>query len=69
MTENYTSIITKLFESEKTSYRIAKDTGLSTQLIDKYRIGDGKVSNMRLDTAEILVKYAKSEKIASYDKI
>lgn len=62
MTENYTSIITKLLESKITSYKIAKDTGLSTQLIDKYRTGNGKINNMRLDTAETLVNYAKKKK-------
>lgn len=68
MKKTYMETIAKLFNSKLTSYKIAKDTGLSTQLIDKYRIGGSKLENMKLGTAETLVKYANSEKTVSTNK-
>lgn len=68
MKKTYMETIAKLFNSKLTSYKIAKDTGLSTQLIDKYRTGKSKLENMKLGNAETLVKYANSEKTVSTNK-
>lgn len=58
----YTEKIEELFASNLTSYKIAKETGLSTQYIDNYRSSQrSKIQNMRLDKAEILVKYIDSK--------
>ena len=48
----YTEKIEKLIDLDLTSYRIAKETGISTQYIDKIRS-----ENIGLGKAEILVKY------------
>lgn len=53
----YTDIINRLLSSSLTSYRIAKDTGNSTQFVDNYRSGSSKVENMALGKAEKLVEY------------
>jgi len=53
----YTDIINRLLSSSLTSYRIAKDTGNSTQFVDNYRNGGSKVENMALGKAEKLVEY------------
>lgn len=56
--KSYTEIVTRLLKGKLTSYRIAKDTGIPVQTIDKYRTGKSKIENMSLDRAETLVKYA-----------
>ena len=53
----YTEMIQQLFDSEITSYRIAKDCGLSPQYVDNYRVGKSKIKNMALGKAEKLVEY------------
>lgn len=68
MNKTYMETIAKLFNSKLTSYKIAKDTGLSTQLIDKYRTGKSKIENMALGNAELLVDYAKKVAVVSVSK-
>lgn len=68
MEKTYMETIAKLFNSKLTSYKIAKDTGLSTQLIDNYRTGKSKIENMALGKAELLVKYATSIQVVSVSK-
>lgn len=68
MEKTYMETIAKLFNSKLTSYKIAKDTGLSTQLIDKYRTGKSKIENMALGNAELLVDYAKKVAVVSVGK-
>ena len=53
----YTEKIEKLIDLDLTSYRIAKETGISTQYIDKIRSGKTAIENIGLGKAEILVKY------------
>lgn len=53
----YTDKIRKLFDSDCTSYSIAKDTGLSPQYVDNYRKGNSKLKNMALGKAEVLINY------------
>lgn len=51
-------LITKLFESDITTYRIAKDTGLSQGTLDRYRSGQSDIGNMNLKTAKELEELA-----------
>ncbi|WP_232620605.1 hypothetical protein [Enterococcus faecalis] len=53
----YTEKIEKLMGMDLTSYRIAKETGISTQYIDKIRSGKTAIENIGLGKAEALVKY------------
>ncbi|EGO8594491.1 TPA: XRE family transcriptional regulator [Enterococcus faecalis] len=53
----YTEKIERLIEMDLTSYRIAKETGISTQYIDKIRSGKTAIENIGLGKAEALVKY------------
>ncbi|EGO5190441.1 XRE family transcriptional regulator [Enterococcus faecalis] len=53
----YTEKIEKLLDMDLTSYRIAKETGISTQYIDKIRRGKTAIENIGLGKAEALVKY------------
>ena len=68
MTKTYTEIITKLLKGKLTSYKIAKDTGLTPQYIDNYRTGKSKIENMALGKAELLVDYAKKVDVISVGK-
>ena len=49
--------IKKLLASDLTSYKIAKDCGMSPQYIDNYRTGRSKIENMALGKAEKLINY------------
>lgn len=53
----YTEKIEKLINMDLTSYRIAKETGISTQYIAKIRSGKTAIENIGLGKAELLVKY------------
>ncbi|EGO5243168.1 XRE family transcriptional regulator [Enterococcus faecalis] len=53
----YTEKIEKLIHLDLTSYRIAKETGISTQYIDKIRSGKTAIENIGLGKAEALMKY------------
>ncbi|MBG9981763.1 hypothetical protein HZY86_01395 [Aerococcaceae bacterium DSM 111020] len=54
---NLVEKIEQLLASDITSYRIAKDNGLSPQYIDNYRVGNSKIENMALGKAETLINY------------
>lgn len=49
--------VNRVLGSKLTSYKIAKDCGLSPQFIDNYRTGKSKVENMALGKAQILASY------------
>lgn len=68
MEKTYTETIIKLLNGKLTSYKIAKDTGLTPQFLDNYRTGKSKVENMALGKAELLVKYATSTQVVSVSK-
>lgn len=51
--------VSKLLNSDITSYEINRHTGITRQLIDKYRSGKSELKNMTLETAEKLYNYAK----------
>lgn len=53
----YLERITKLFNKDIKTSEISKETGLSHQLITKYRSGDAKIENMQLKSAEEIIKY------------
>ena len=53
--------IEELLNSEISSYKIAKDSGVAYSLLSDYRNGKRKIENMTLQVANKLLRY--SEKI------
>lgn len=49
--------IEELLNSEISSYKIAKDSGVAYSLISDYRNGKRKIENMTLQVAKKLIKY------------
>lgn len=62
--------IEELLKSDLTSYKIAKETGITVQQIDRYR-KSSKVGNITLDNAIKLYNYYKKRgmDMRNYDKI
>lgn len=54
---NVTSLIELVRGKSITSYRVAKSTGISRQLIDMYVQGAYDIDNMKLKVAETLSDY------------
>ncbi|WP_164683904.1 hypothetical protein [Streptococcus hyointestinalis] len=50
--------IQQLFESDVTTYRISKETGIRISVIDGYRNNTSKLENMTLKIAGKLCDYA-----------
>lgn len=61
--------IEELLKSEISSYKIAKDSGVSFSLISDYRNGKRKIENMTLQVAKRLLRYAEKLKMRNYDKM
>ena len=61
--------IEELLNSEISSYKIAKDSGVSYSLISDYRNSKRKIENMTLQVANKLIKYTEELKMRNYDKI
>ena len=66
--EQAESEIKRLLDSNRTSYEIGKRSGISNQVIDRYRKGTNVIENMTLKTAKKLlelenVKIGKAPKI------
>lgn len=59
MIEKIKAEIEKILNSDDTSYRIAKETGIAVQIIDRYRQGKSKIENMTLKNAEKILKFGK----------
>ncbi|MGX7091164.1 helix-turn-helix domain-containing protein [Hutsoniella sourekii] len=58
--KEYIKMIEKLiFDSDITTYRIAKETGIATQVLDRYKNGGSKIENMSLKNASKLVDFYK----------
>lgn len=57
MIEKIKAEIEKILNSDDTSYRIAKETGIAVQIIDRYRQGKSKIENMTLKNAEKILKF------------
>ncbi|MGP0637790.1 hypothetical protein ACTRV7_05120 [Staphylococcus xylosus] len=52
--------IQKLLDSDISSYKIGKETGVSNSIIQRLRKGERTIGNLTLDTAEKLYEYAKA---------
>ena len=61
--------IEELLNSEISSYKIAKDSGVSYSLISDYRNAKRKIENMTLQVANKLIKYTEELKMRNYDKM
>ena len=62
--EQAESEIKELLDSGMTSYEIGKSSGISNQVIDRYRKGTNVIENMTLKTAKKLLElgYIKKER-------
>ena len=49
-----------LLDSNRTSYEIGKRSGISNQVIDRYRKGTNAIENMTFKTAKKLLELKKS---------
>ena len=56
--------IKRLLDSNMTSYEIGKRSGISNQVIDRYRKGTNAIENMTLKTAKKIIElgYIKKER-------
>ena len=61
--------IEELLNSEISSYKISKDSGVAYSLISDYRNGKRKLENMTLQVAKKLIKYSEELNMRNYDKI
>ena len=61
--------IEELLNSEISSYKIAKDSGVSYSLISDYRNAKRKIENMTLHVAKKLIRYSEELKMRNYDKM
>lgn len=61
--------IEELLNSEISSYKISKDSGVAYSLISDYRNGKRKLENMTLQVANKLIKYTEELKMRNYDKM
>lgn len=61
--------IEDLLNSEISSYKIAKDSGVSYSLISDYRNSKRKIENMTLQVANKLIRYTEELKMRNYDKM
>lgn len=61
--------IEELLNSEISSYKIAKDSGVSYSLISDYRNNKRKIENMTLQVANKLIRYSEELKMRNYDKM
>lgn len=61
--------IEELLNSEISSYKIAKDSGVSYSLISDYRNSKRKIENMTLQVANKLIRYTEELKMRNYYKM
>ena len=61
--------IEDLLNSEISSYKISKDSGVAYSLISDYRNGKRKLENMTLQVAKKLIRYSEELKMRNYDKM
>ena len=54
--------IEELLNSEISSYKIAKDSGVTYSLLSDYRNGKRKIENMTLQVAKKLIRYSEELK-------
>ena len=58
-----------LLDSNRTSYEIGKRSGISNQVIDRYRKGTNAIENMTLKTAKKLLELSENVKIGKAPSI
>lgn len=58
--------IEELLNSEISSYKMAKDSGVPYSLISDYRNGKRKIENITLQVANKLIKYTEELKMRNY---
>ncbi len=61
--------IEELLNSEISSYKISKDSGVAYSLISDYRNSKRKLENMTLQVANKLIRYSEELKMRNYDKM
>ena len=61
--------IEELLNSEISSYKISKDSGVTYSLLSDYRNGKRKIENMTLQVANKLIRYTEELKMRNYDKM
>lgn len=61
--------IEELLNSEISSYKISKDSGVAYSLISDYRNSKRKIENMTLQVAKKLIRYSEELKMRNYDKM
>lgn len=61
--------IEDLLNSEISSYKISKDSGVAYSLISDYRNGKRKLENMTLQVAKKLIRYSEELEMRNYDKM
>ena len=61
--------IEELLNSEISSYKISKDSGVAYSLISDYRNGKRKLENMTLQVAKKLIRYSEELKMRNYEKM
>ena len=63
------SEIKELLDSNRTSYEIGKRSGISNQVIDRYRKGTNAIENMTLKTAKKLLELSENVKMGKAPSI
>lgn len=58
--------VKRILNSDKTTYQIAKETGVSTAIIDNYRTGKSKVENMTMNILQKLICGKQETKVYLY---
>lgn len=61
--------IEELLNSEISSYKISKDSGVAYSLISDYRNSKRKLENMTLQVAKKLIRYSEELEMRNYDKM
>lgn len=61
--------IEELLNSEISSYKISKNSGVAYSLISDYRNGKRKIENMTLQVAKKLIRYSEELEMRNYDKM
>ena len=67
--EHAESELKSLLDSDLTSYEIGKRSGISNQVVDRYRKGTNSVENMTLKTAKKLLELSENVKMGKAPSI
>ena len=69
LSEQAEAEIKGLLDSNRTSYEIGKRSGISNQVIDRYRRGTNIIENMTLKTAKKLLELSENVKMGKAPSI